>query len=269
MQIGGNANAPSIFVTFDPDGVLTMPKGTRAVDTTTGVEYVNEDGGAQWWPSHIPSRAGFEFMDDMTGTIISSYATAGGGVWTSLAVAAANPGVRQGSVGAAGVDACLVRSGGNSLLQLGGGKYRFRAIVKLPTLSDGTNNIIARVGPTSIGISFADAANGCYFEYDLATHGDHNWRICGATSSVRTKTNTGIAATTNFVRMDLIVSAACDILSGRIDGVATPTVSTNLPSAAGRQMDALFAGCFKQLGAGALTFHIDRFEANQVLTAGR
>lgn len=48
MKIGGNASVGVQYVTSDPDGVLTAPRGTLAINTTTGDVYQNTDGATAW-----------------------------------------------------------------------------------------------------------------------------------------------------------------------------------------------------------------------------
>lgn len=259
----------SRYVQSDPDGSLTAPKGTHVIDETTGVTYVNEDGATAWWPVIIPGRMGWSVEDDLVTTIISTYTNIGAGSWASTSGTAANPGQRTGTATAAGADGASIRAGGAGLFQLGGGKYRCRAILKLNALSDGVNNQIVRVGPGDGSTVFGDHTDGVYFEYDFATNGNHNWYACSRNNGTPTKTNTGIAATTNFTRFDLVINAACTAFDGKINGTATPQITTNLPSGAGRQLEAYCAVNNKQLGAGALSFTVDRIEANQILTTSR
>lgn len=261
-------SAAVIPVSGDPDGQQQGFKGQRAIDITNGVMYENEDGASSWWPISIPNRVGWSALDDGTTLQLSSFVNIGGGASSNVGATAANPGQRQLTASAAGVDAAFMRSGNLSGVLIGGGKYRFRWILKIPTLSDGVNNLVVRAGGGDSS-TFADFTDGCYFEYDLATNGNHNWFLCTSANSVRTKTNTGIVATTNFVRLDGVVSADGSQLAGKIDGVAVTPVSTNLPTAANRQFDCYFLGAFKQLGAGALTSVADFIEANQVLTVSR
>lgn len=261
-------SAAVIPVSGDPDGQQQGFKGQRAIDITNGVMYENEDGASGWWPVSIPNRMGWDLFDDFTSTQLSLFASLGGGAWSSPGATAANPGQRQGAVLAAGADAAFVRAGNLFGILLGGGKYRFRWVLKLPTLSDGVDNIVARIGGGDAN-TFADVTDGVYLEYDFATNGNHNWFLCAANNGTRTKITTGIAATTNFVRIDGIVSADGSLLSAKIDGVAVTSVSTNIPTAASRQFDAYYAGAFKQLGAGQRALIVDMADANQVLTVSR
>lgn len=255
-------------VTSDPDGVLTAPKGAMVTDTTTGVVYQNEDGSTSWWPRIIPPRRGWSLCDEALNPALSTYTAIGGGTWASSSVTSGNPGWRTATVSAAGTDGGVMRAGGGSLLQLGGGVYRFRTILKIPTLSDGTNNIIVRAGCGDATI-FGDNTDGVYFEYDFATNGDHKWRYCAISNTTKTKVDTGILATTNWVVLSGIVNAAASQATGKIDDVAVTPVSSNLPSSAGRQIDAYNVAANKQLGAGALTLQVDLVEACQILTTAR
>jgi hypothetical protein len=265
--IGGAANSGIIQVSSDPDGTLTAPMGTRAIDAATGVVYVNENGGTQWWPDSIPGRAGWWVEDEFMNTVATTYATTGGGAWSSPASPAATPGIRQATVSAVS-DTCVARAGNTSGLLVGGGKFRFRGWMQLNTLGDGTNAPAIRVGAHD-SINGSAPTDAVHFEYSNSFYGDQNWRLCTKSNGVGTALDTGIAATTAMTRFDLIVDASGSLVSGRINGVATPTVSTNIPTGAGRQIDTYSFQFTKSLGAGALTFNLDRVECCQILTVGR
>jgi hypothetical protein len=104
----------------------------------------------------------------------------------------------------------------------------WEAGAKCAHLGNATNQVIYRVG---LGNSTAggDHSDGVYFEYDYDTSA--NWYMCCANNSARTKTDTGIAATTGWVSMMASYDATAGAVSFYLDGVLAGTVSTNIPTA--------------------------------------
>lgn len=266
MKIGGNANAPVRYVTADPDGVLIAPRGTLAVNTLTGVQYRSR-GGTLWDADIIPPKYGTSHFHDFFDTLPITGSGIGGGSG-SLGGESASPGYFGQSVSAAGVDAHVLRFNTATWIG-GGGAFSFRARVRVPTISDGANNIVCRIGPGD-ATTFADHVDGIYFEYDFATHGDHVWRICAANNSVRTKTTTGIALVANtWTELELRLNAGGTSLVGYVNEVAAPTpVTTNIPTGV-RATSPACAMALKQLGAGALSMHTDWWGFTQVLSSVR
>lgn len=256
-----------LSVASSPDGVLTAPSATFALDTSTGVLWQNRSGGSLWDPCIIPPKAGSQAFHDFFDQSPVTNTNIGGGSTAFLATAT-DPGIQQLSVAAAGVDAAVLRHNVATWIG-GGGLFTFRARIRVPTLSDGTNNIVVRVGPGD-ATTFADHVDGIYFEYDFATNGDHNWRICAANNSTRTKTTTAITLVANtWQELELRLNAGGTSLTGYIAGTQVPTpVTTNIPTAARAASPAAFMA-LKQLGAGALTAQVDWWSFAQLLTAAR
>lgn len=256
-----------VRVTSDPDGSRTAPKGTLAVDTSSGVTYRNRAGGARWDVVSVPPEFGTYFFHDffdiapLTATLVS------GGIQNAIADATIL-GARQ-SRATALTDAVITRTNVNTWVP-GGGKFRFRARVRMPALSDGTNNLVIRIGPGDAS-THADHTDGVYLEYDYGTNGNHNWFLCTASNGARTKTSTGIALTANtWTTVEIIINAAGTSVTAYVDGVAAAAaVTTNIPLGSSRTMSAGIFGVFKQLGAGALEAEIDWLEWSEVLSTAR
>jgi len=143
---------------------------------------------------------------------------------------------------------------------------------RMEALSNGVDNAVARIGAHDSN-AFAEPTDGVYFEYDFAEHGDHNWRLVAANAGVRTKTDTGIAATasaTVFTRFRLDVNADGTVLTGSIDGVpAAAPVVTNIPVTAAQACGPLWVQWTKQLGAGPMVASLDWELFWQILTVPR
>lgn len=260
-----------VQLSTSPDGALAGFLGQLAIDTTSGVLWRNEDGARRWEPASIPDGVGsiywshiMGFGDQPTFNNVGAGSSGNGNAETAV------PGIRTFTVTAAGVDAvyAAVSANQNSVL-FGGGRIWSKTLFRIPTLSDATNNIVVRLGMGD-ATTFADHTDGVYLEYDLATHGDHKWRLCTANNGTRTKTDTGIlavASSTTMSRALIMVNADGTSVTARVDGVAAAAaVTTNIPTGVGRTTGPVWPMALKQLGAGALTFTLDAVGFKQVLT---
>lgn len=272
---GGSSTAATGFTTGDPDGVLTAALGAQLTDTATGVVYQNMNGANVWDPIWIPRRWGYlQFCDSASDTVLLTATTIGAGaVATGTIGEGIHPGLCTITGSVAGADGGVVKLGSSSTaLLFGGGKARERIALRIPTLSDGTNNMVVRAGNADI-LTFADQIDAVYFEYDFATYAEHNWRLCASSNSTRTKTTTGIAAvasSTTMTTLELTVNAAGTSLTGKVNDVAVPTpVTTNIPTAAGRVTGGPALIGLKQLGAGALSVVGDWLDISLVLSSKR
>lgn len=202
---------------------------------------------------YLDPRDGLVWIDDFISSTYSTLAvTAGGGHSVGMANADA-PGTDQQTVTALG-DACRALANANGIFFGGGGiEWHLLFRVRLSALSNGVDNIVVR-GPVGDNAAAADHTDGIYLEYDFATHGDHNWRLCCAANAVRTKTNTGIAVVAgSYITGDIRVSPDGLAVTCTIDGVVAPvSVTTNIPATSAR-LAFPTVQAVKQLGAGALS----------------
>ena len=268
----------AIFVSGSPDGVVAGPVGQVATDDVTGVRWQNTNGGTEWEVLSIPLRWGTRYFDDALGLNSSwgpQQSVGGGGSVGELAVANNNPGNFVYTVSTAGTAFAITRtagSGGSAGLIFGGGVVRMELAFRMEALSNGVDNAVARIGAHDSS-NFAEPTDGVYFEYDIAAHGDHNWRLVAANNGVRTKTDTGIAATASLTvcnRFRLDVNADGTALTGSIDGVpvAAPVV-TNIPVTAAQSCGPLWVQWTKQLGAGPMVAALDWELFWQIFTVPR
>lgn len=214
---------------------------------------------------------GFAFRDDFINQLVSQFLTAGAGTNGNPAGDASHIGTIQQSVGAAGVDGALIKTGVTNAqpFLFGGGAWEVEGLSRLPALSNGVQNLTARWGfGDSAGV--ADHTDGVYLEQDFGVYGDQNYRLCASSNSVRTKVDTGIAAVAGLeTHWQININAAGTLVTATINGVASSnTVNSNIPTAAGRQT----SGCLqlvKQLGANTLSVVHDFWEIRCALTTAR
>lgn len=260
MQIGGNANIGISLVTTDPDGSLSAFKGQMVTDMTTGITWKNRNGGTVWDPIDIPIEYGDLVKSDFNPEMGGYFARAAvaGGTTAFVSSGSNRIGVAQIGVSAAGVDVAVIRghNAGQGIC-FGGGKLCFRSNIQIVTLSDGVNNHTVRAGWGDAVSSFTDNTDGVYFECSLSGRGSNNWFLCTANNSVRTRTDTGIVATTGWVHLEIRPNAAGTSVVGYIDGVAVTPVTTNIPTSAGARDSTLAITIMKDLGATARFLNVD------------
>jgi hypothetical protein len=108
-------------------------------------------------------------------------------------------------------------------------------MVKIPTLSDGTETYHVRVGMTS-QINTANPNGGAYFVYSTAgtptgSSASTNWQcVTGNGSSVRTWTTTATAVTTGWSKLTVVASSS--ICFFYVNDVLVATHTTNIPTPA-------------------------------------
>jgi hypothetical protein len=181
---------------------------------------------------------------------------------------AANPGILQISVAATGTDGGGITTGiytGNTFpaFVLGGGIITFETLIKIPVISDGTNN-------TQLNIGFRDspgwaaATSGWNIQYQRES--SLNWQLLVTAASTQTTLDSGIPVTTGWHHIKLVSNAAGTSIAGFIDGVSMGTaITTNIPSVALPPMITLR----KTLGAAAMYLGIDYIKIDKTLSVAR
>jgi hypothetical protein len=112
---------------------------------------------------------------------------------------------------------------------VGGGESRFVFISLMTPLSTATDAYVLRIG---LGDTFAsDFTDGIYFEY-TDTGSSPNWLIKTANSGSRTSQNSGVAASTNWTKFEIVVNATATSVSYFINDVqvSNSPITTNIPA---------------------------------------
>jgi hypothetical protein len=149
-------------------------------------------------------------------------------------------------------------------LLLGGGEVSINWNFKINTLSDNTNRYILRLG---LGDTFnADQSNGVYFQYSHNLF-SANWARKTASGGVVSFASTGIAATTGWHNLKVIVNADATLASYFIDEVPAGTLDVNIPT--GSPITPFVDMTFTS-GSGVLdTLFVDLMYLSQELTSPR
>lgn len=122
------------------------------------------------------------------------------------------------------------QSGVTSFVPLGGGVARFKARLKMVTLSNGTDTYTARLGFN--GSTSGEAVNFVGFRYTDGVN-TGKWQAVTKAASVETATDTGVTAQTSTLStFEVIIDAAAANAYFYIDGVLVATNTTNIPTGA-------------------------------------
>jgi hypothetical protein len=214
-------------------------------------------------------HAGFWHREDFENLLALNAAVNGTGTNAALASVSGHPGMlRQGVTAAATPDRASYNfEQTNATLLATGGKVVFEWCGRLPTLSDGVNNLTARIGWANNVNVQVDFTDGIYFECDFANHANtNNWFACCAKAGTRTKVDTAKAPLANtFTKLKWTLSADGLSVGFSVDGIAVATVASNIP------IVALMSGAqlVKQLGAGVLNLDHDFVEYTQTFNTQR
>lgn len=121
-----------------------------------------------------------------------------------------------------------------TIIRLGNGDYwRYEAVTRIPTLSNGTNRFSDRLGfidGVDEGSNPEDMNDGCFFKYsDNVNSG--RWQGVCMTSDTSSTCDTGITVAANtWYRLTLAVNSAGNSVDFMTDGTSRCQVTTNIPT---------------------------------------
>jgi len=200
------------------------------------------------------------------------------GVWTSYYAGAGaqianwpgdqeRPGIAQLATGTTAVGySSLISSYGFTAggFQFGAGVYTLMADIALMDLSTVAEEFDVRFGWSD---QYGPAIDGVYFQYDRNT--SLNWSCVTANNSVRTLVDSGVVVAEDvWVRLKIVVNAAGTAAAFYINGVLVATITTNIPTADGRET-LLNAQIVKSAGLTSRTLLIDWTWLHYDLTVSR
>lgn len=275
--VGAYAGTNKVYVrpTSNKDGALTID--ATAANTLNGVALpTNPDLLAQklldevfFLTSGSNGLAVYEeFQDFINSSVYSPFTSQSNGTGASVGQtnvnAATRPGVLFGTTGSTNTGRAGIISSLSALL-FGGGVWSLTADIQLPNLSDGTDTyqFIFGFGDNATA---RDQTDGAYMVYDQAV--SPNWQIVTANNGTRTTTVSSVAVTTSWVKLSVVVNAAGTLATFFVNGVSIGTISTNIPTASGREFGML-ANIIKSVGTNGRVFYIDYMWPKCVLTTPR
>lgn len=165
---------------------------------------------------------------------------------------------------AANSEGVFVSSG--QILRFGGGTWRFRADIRIPTLSDGTNRFTTYSGFSDSAVG--DAQDGAYFRLvDNVNSG--RWQFVTRSNSIESAYDTGVTPVAgNWTSLEIEVDPTGSLAIPYIDGVSVGGSATNIPTAAGRDTSVIAVNLVGSLGTTSVTVEIDVVEWSFEPTGG-
>ena len=253
LRLAGVPTLSAPATTFDATGyALTMDF------TGNVIKSVGSDGDMlrtffsqpNWFRTVEPKRELF-FYDDFTGQASGTgLLNFGDTVWfgdsAGTASGISSPVPISNDIGVVQLESGTTATSRASMnksftaLSFGKGVFVAEMRVRFNALSNGTQNVIARIGYGNTNaatgtIGANDFTNGVYFEYDFSqTTPNHYWRCKTAVSGgvgtpTVTPTTTAIAANTWYT-LRIEVNAAANSAKFYVDGVLVATNTTNIPT---------------------------------------
>jgi hypothetical protein len=213
--------------------------------------------------SEASLRTTYYYSNDMmaitTDTTISSQ-VAGTAAANSVAAVVGepgHPGVVQHQAGTTTTGRAAMAFQNAQTLVLGNNtEWVYESAVRIPVLSDGTNRFTYRAG--FIDLVTADPTDGCFMRYvDNVNAG--NWQGVCRNNNAESVCNTGIAATTAWIRIGVVVNSAGTSADFRTGGVSRCQVASNIPITTARAT-AFGSGILKSLGTTSRSVDLDYIE---------
>lgn len=242
----------------------TVPEtAISTAETDTGLRLrPNGTGGVEWGPGGgLDMTVQSIIHDDLItnnspfdGGLASDSSGTGAGL-TNAAGEATHPGVTNFNTGTTTTGRASLAGGTNPVI-FGAMRCRYGAIYKLVNLSDGTETYSVRSG--FLDSALGDGADGVFFRYTDAVNGGR-WEGVARSNSVETAIDTGEAADTNWHRFEIDVTDDGSSAEFFIDGASVGTISTNIPTAAGRETGLRPWNIIKSAGITSRTVRADAY----------
>jgi len=179
-----------------------------------------------------------------------------------------HPGMFEFNAGTTGVSGSYIRLGGiasgENNFVLGGGEITMIWVVKLSTLSNGTDTYSISFGLTTTYTAFVLPPSGVYFFYN-DTGALPNWYRATVAGGAPTLTDTTVAATTNWMQFKTVINAAGTSIEYFIDGTSVGSNTLTIPTANISPAAILL----RTAGTAQRTVSFDAFSMFQKLTTPR
>lgn len=142
----------------------------------------------------------------------------------------------------------------NFCFLIGAGTITLEALVYIGALSNGTDNCELGFG-LSDAVVWQGSSNNARITY--LVEGSNNWRLETQSAGTTTTVNSTIPVTTGWHHLKIVMNAAGTLVSAFIDGVASGTSSTNIPTIG----LPLRCDLRKTLGTNVMYFGVDYISA--------
>lgn len=115
----------------------------------------------------------------------------------------------------------------DGLLRLGTAELTLRAEIRMTDASVSGGLEVMSCGITNATGGYSSVSAGCYFRI---TNASANWECVTEASSTETTSDSGVAVTTDWIELKVIVNAAADSVEFYIDDSLVATHTTNIPA---------------------------------------
>ena len=140
-------------------------------------------------------------------------------------------------------------------------------MVKIPTLSNGTDNIRCVIG---FGDSVAGSmTNGIWIENDYSIHFNNFWYLAtswGGAGHTYVAIGSNAAGAGAWCRLNFEIAADGDAVTGSVNGSGSNVITSTIPTAV--QVNQIVY-CRKIAGTNTRNFHCDYVRMWQVFTGSR
>lgn len=229
---------------------------------------------------YVPDTTkGFRHSDDFLGGLLANggpfvlnASGTGSGYSGLLANEAGHPGIAELSTGTTTTGYAAAGSKSAASVFFGSDAWKFRAVFRLPVVSDGTNEYTAQVGFGDTPSSNVQT-DGALFRYTHSVNGGR-WECVTIANSVETVTDSGVTVAANtWYRAEIEVTAAgvvtysLKVATGDLTLEATHSGSA-VPTGSSRATGIL-VGIGKLAGTTARIMEIDLLEVSCVFGTER
>lgn len=256
----------------NPGSSLTrLPIGTQG-------QYVRTNSsGLPEWSNFITPSTESRLFDDFTGTVApfgdTQWTTTASGTGAAVTIFSSIAPTNTRVFGSISLTKGTLAAGRISLnksvssLFLGFGTFYFEAGIMIPTIPDGTDNFIIRVG-LGDSTTNVESLDGLYFLIDR-TVSTTNWALRGLNnSSITTNVSTATFSSGTWQRLGFLVNADGTSATFTIGGSSVGTVTTNIPVGSLRLV-GLFVQIIAVAGTAARNIIVDYITYNCQFNAVR
>lgn len=234
-------------------------------------KYVYDGTTARWkfvsYSEGIPDTFGQEYHQDFYGVpadgTMTSASVGSGAAVASVAAEAGHPGMITISTGTSGSGEAYCYGVWTDIFNFATGQYiSFEALVKLPVLSDATNEYRARVGFfNGVGVGITNGAAVFYNNPGYSA----NWALITRDGGAQTITSTGVAAGTAWTKIRITHYPDRHIEVWINDVITSASnVTANMPTSAG-----FGAQIFQLAGTTNRQFLVDYISIKQIHSQSR
>jgi hypothetical protein len=260
-SIAGGAPSNAQYIVVSLDGTLTDER------TLSGGEHFDFADGGAGGAITISSKPCTRFYNLCTdfldnNTSIFSQTNSGTAASAQLLVGeSGHPGILELDTGTTTGGRCMKHSETFDIIRITGTKFVNRFLVRIPTLSDGTDTFVVRAG--FLDLATGESVDAVAFRY---THSENagNWTAYCRQNSIETTANTSVAVVAGtWVTLEVRISEDGLTTTFYINSVLAATITTNIPNAAGRELGYGY-GIFKSAGTAVRTLHIDAWSLDLI-----